>query len=82
MRLKDRRKPWQKECINFTWSLCGTIAKERQGKNWLSWVDKAKQKGLFDDMNYIKWPAIDLDIDNTIETDEQYLDRIRQLLAA
>jgi hypothetical protein len=24
--LKDRRKPWQKTCINFSWSRCGTMS--------------------------------------------------------
>lgn len=30
--LKDRRKPWQKECINYAWSKCGTIATPRTGQ--------------------------------------------------
>lgn len=30
--LKDRRKDWQKQCINFSWSKCGTIATERTGE--------------------------------------------------
>lgn len=29
MMLKDRRKQWQKDCINFSWSRCGTVATER-----------------------------------------------------
>lgn len=29
MRLKDRRKQWQKDCINYSWSRCGTVATER-----------------------------------------------------
>jgi len=33
MRLKDRRKQWQKDCINWSWSLCGTIATERGYNN-------------------------------------------------
>ena len=32
MMLKDRRKPWQKNCINFSWSRCGTIANYRTKK--------------------------------------------------
>ena len=28
--LKDRRKQWQKDCINFSWSRCGTVATERK----------------------------------------------------
>ena len=27
--LKDRRKQWQKDCINYSWSRCGTVATER-----------------------------------------------------
>jgi hypothetical protein len=30
--LKDRRKDWQKSCINYSWSRCGTIATERAPK--------------------------------------------------
>jgi hypothetical protein len=30
--LKDRRKQWQKECINYSWSRCGTIATPRTGQ--------------------------------------------------
>ena len=68
MRLKDRRKPWQKECINFTWSLCGTIATPRVGKNLEKAIAMARADGRLPDAQ--------------TETDEQYLDRIRQLLAA
>lgn len=32
MRIKDRRKQWQKDCINFSWSRCGTIATPRGPK--------------------------------------------------
>ena len=32
MMLKDRRKPWQKDCLNFSWSRCGTIANYRNKK--------------------------------------------------
>ena len=31
--LKDRRKQWQKDCINYSWSRCGTIATERKDEN-------------------------------------------------
>ena len=31
--LKDRRKQWQKDCINYRWSRCGTIATPRGGKD-------------------------------------------------
>tara|TARA_R110000782_G_scaffold100689_1_gene186906 strand:- start:32 stop:214 length:183 start_codon:yes stop_codon:yes gene_type:complete len=31
--LKDRRKQWQKDCINFSWSRCGTVATERKDNN-------------------------------------------------
>ena len=31
--LKDRRKQWQKDCINFSWSRCGTVATERKDEN-------------------------------------------------
>ena len=68
MRLKDRRKPWQKECINFSWSLCGTIATERVGKTLEKAIAKARADG--------RLPSAQT------ETDEEYLDRIRQLLAA
>ncbi len=27
--LKGRRKQWQKDCINYSWSRCGTVATER-----------------------------------------------------
>jgi hypothetical protein len=27
--LKDRRKQWQKDCINYSWSRCGTVPTER-----------------------------------------------------
>tara|TARA_R110000822_G_scaffold107764_2_gene236782 strand:+ start:1363 stop:1590 length:228 start_codon:yes stop_codon:yes gene_type:complete len=27
--LKDRRKQWQKDCINFSWSRCGNVTIER-----------------------------------------------------
>ena len=47
MRLKDRRKPWQKECINFSWSLCGTIATPRTGKTLAR-----KQKEFLDSGEY------------------------------
>tara|TARA_R110002096_G_scaffold208375_1_gene394923 strand:- start:293 stop:481 length:189 start_codon:yes stop_codon:yes gene_type:complete len=30
--LKDRRKAWQKDCLNFSWSRCGTIANYRTEK--------------------------------------------------
>ena len=33
MNLKDRRKQWQKDCINFSWSRCGTVATERKDEN-------------------------------------------------
>ena len=84
MRLKDRRKQWQKECINFSWSLCGTIATKRVGKNLMASVAKANSVGRFSDMTQIQSDLLCLDINNmkAIETDEQYLDRIRQLLAA
>lgn len=85
MRLKDRRKQWQKDSVTFSWSLCGTMATERVGKTFGKAIDKAKQRGLFDDMTFIKSKHHKLNVDNRIppkETDEQYLDRIRQLLAA
>ena len=31
--LKDRRKQWQKDCINFSWSRCGNVATERKDEN-------------------------------------------------
>ena len=31
--LKDRRKQWQKDCINYSWSRCGTVATERKDNN-------------------------------------------------
>lgn len=31
--LKDRRKQWQKDCINFSWSRCGTVATGRKDEN-------------------------------------------------
>ena len=31
--LKDRRKQWQKDCINYSWSRCGSIATERKDGN-------------------------------------------------
>ena len=31
--LKDRRKQWQMDCINFSWSRCGTIATPRKDEN-------------------------------------------------
>ncbi len=31
--LKDRRKQWQKDCINYSWSRCGTVATERNDNN-------------------------------------------------
>lgn len=31
--LKDRRKQWQKDCINYSWSRCGTVATERRDNN-------------------------------------------------
>ncbi len=31
--LKDRRKQWQKDCINYSWSRCGTVATERGYSN-------------------------------------------------
>ena len=31
--LKDRRKQWQKDCINYSWSRCGSIATERKDNN-------------------------------------------------
>ena len=31
--LKDRRKQWQKDCINYSWSRCGTVATERKDEN-------------------------------------------------
>ena len=42
IRLKDRRKAWQKNLINFTISRCGTIVTERVGKN----LDKHRQLAL------------------------------------
>jgi len=32
--LIDRRKKWQKECLNWSWSRCGTVCKPRGGKNY------------------------------------------------
>ena len=82
--MKDRRKQWQKDCINFTWSKCGTISTERVGKNLMASVTKANALGRFSDMTQIQSDLFCLNINNMkpIETDEQYLDRIRQLLAA
>ena len=31
--LKDRRKQWQKDCINWSWSRCGSVATERSLNN-------------------------------------------------
>ena len=31
--LKDRRKQWQKDCINYSWSRCGNVATERKDEN-------------------------------------------------
>ena len=31
--MKDRRKDWQKQCINFRWSRCGTICTDRNGQD-------------------------------------------------
>ena len=31
--LKDRRKQWQKDSINFSWSRCGTVATPRKDEN-------------------------------------------------
>ena len=31
--LKDRRKQWQKDCINYSWSRCGTVATPRKDEN-------------------------------------------------
>jgi len=42
IRLKDRRKPWQKDLINFTVSLCGTVVRERVGKD----LDRRRQLAL------------------------------------
>lgn len=67
--MKDRRKQWQKDCINYSWSLCGTIATERIGKNHEKAVEKARRDG--------RLPVL-----STSETDEQYMARIRQLFAA
>ncbi len=82
--MKDRRKQWQKDCINFSWSKCGTIATERVGKKLMASVTKANALGRFNDMTQIQSDLFCLNINNMkpIETDEQYLDRIRQLLAA
>lgn len=27
--LRDRRKQWQKDCINYSWSRCGNVTSER-----------------------------------------------------
>ena len=42
IRLKDRRKPWQKNLINYTVSRCGTIVTERVGMD----LDKRRQLAL------------------------------------
>jgi len=42
IRLKDRRKAWQKNLINYSVSRCGTIVTERVGKN----LDKHRQLAL------------------------------------
>ena len=42
IRLKDRRKQWQKNLINYSVSRCGTIVTERVGKN----LDKHRQLAL------------------------------------
>jgi hypothetical protein len=39
--LKDRRKDWQKSCINYSWSRCGAVATERAPK------DRAKRAKAF-----------------------------------
>ena len=31
--IQDRRKQWQKDCINYSWSRCGTVATERTDNN-------------------------------------------------
>jgi hypothetical protein len=41
--LKDRRKDWQKTCINWAWSRCGTVATMRGEK------EQAKRSGRFFD---------------------------------
>ena len=32
MRLRERRKPWQRNLINYTISPCGVIVTEKQGR--------------------------------------------------
>jgi hypothetical protein len=38
--IKDRRKQWQKECINFRWSRCGTVATWRPKKERAARISK------------------------------------------
>lgn len=30
IKLKDRRKPWQKSCVNFKFTMCGSMLRETE----------------------------------------------------